>query len=154
MAYVSFTNGSGLSATSLNNAFGTGGWTAFTPSLAAGTLTIGTNGSLQGFYMQIGKTVFYRIQWTFGTGTIAQSDPQFAFPVAMSANVDIYRVLGTAIARDVSANQSFGGWVQYVTGMRFYLNQGTSALALLSSSLPFTIASGDKFSIMGEYPAA
>lgn len=137
------------------SAFG-GAWIAYTPAwTSTSTLPALGNGTLVGAYMQIGKTVFYRIKLvtgsttTYGAGTYLFSLPPVT-PHADSAFVG--GDIGRATIRDTSAAAHYGRTA--------YLNT-TTTLALVSDSAavvtnlsPVTFASGDIITIHGFYQAA
>jgi hypothetical protein len=76
-------------------------WNSFTPTWT--NLTIG-NGTTAGYYCQIGKTVFGRIYYKWGSTTSASGAISFALPVAARAT-DGSRpnFIGAAYLRDNSA---------------------------------------------------
>jgi hypothetical protein len=156
MAYKLFVNGDTLPASDLNNAFGASGWTAFTPTVGAGSLAVGTGGSLVGYYMQIGKTVFWRIRWTFGSSGRSFNDPQFNFPVTQSANYVDYSNMGTLAVRSAGGSSYLGTVVQNNGRIRGLVYAGGTggALSGLTTTIPMGTATGDVFSLSGTYEAA
>jgi len=155
MAYKLFVNGDTLPASDLNNAFGTSGWTAFTPTLASGTFTPGTGGTLTGYYMQIGKTVWFRINGVLGGTGRSVSDPNFNVPVTASANVTDYAIIGQAFNRATGVH--YMGAIRFLSGsFRPLMSAGGAggSLSALSGTTPAPIASGDYYSFIGTYEAA
>lgn len=133
-------------------------WQSYTPSTSG--LTIG-NGTLAGEYCQIGKTVFFRLRFTLGSTSAVTGNVTCSLPVAGSTpggsgkfsvgNVRFYDssaglmpAIGTVILTGASTAT--------VTATR---TSGTYADDVaLSSTVPFTWATGDEFKIYGYYEAA
>lgn len=123
-----------------------GAWASFTSSPGGG-LTIG-NGTIVAAYMQVGKTVFFRVLVTLGSTSSIASNVTLSLPVTANAT-----------------EQACGGWVNDVSaggpGRLPASGQiGGSVVAVwstggsLTSTVPFTWASGDKICLEGTYEAA
>lgn len=154
MAYKLFVNGNTLPASDLNTAFATSGWTAFTPTIASGTLTVGSGGTLTGYYVQVGKTVHYRITAVFGSSGRALNDPKFDFPVTPNANYVDFYLVGQVHAR-LSTGNNFMGPCQINGGdIRPLAQSNSSGIVTFTTSSPDTLASGNIISISGFYEAA
>lgn len=152
MAYKLFVNGNTLPASDLNTAFATSGWTAFTPTITSGSLTVGSGGTLTGYYVQVGKTVHYRVRAAFGSSGRALNDPKIDLPVAPNAAYQEYSWIGTVSARIGSS--SYGGTCQLSSGdIRPLVSAGTS-LSAFTTTNPGTLASGDVITFAGFYEAA
>lgn len=148
------------SASTLN----TWAWDSWTPSwTATGTAPAIGNGTLTGEYIQIGKTVIFRIKFiagtttTFGTGIWL-----FSLPVTLST----YYTSGTP------SNIGFllGGYMEDkaingygVVGGRFdaistfkvlYSNSATGTVSLVGQTAPFTWGSTDYATFSGIYEIA
>ena len=155
MAYKLFINGNTLPASDLNTAFGTSGWTAYTPTESGMSGTHTTTA----YYMQIGKTVWFHIRVTMGA-TMTMSTVTFSFPVAPSANVTQRDVLGSCRATDVSASKAWFGQTLVNAGPLIAPAVPTSSADNTSSpitgTIPFGVAwaSGDVLTLNGFYEAA
>lgn len=124
-------------------------WGTYSNTL--GNWTIG-NGTFTSVFMQAGKWVRFRIQLVAGSTTTFSGSPSFQLPVAaigsrtVAANVLLY---------DSSAGTATGFWVG------FAFNNTTTSLLLrsnpntaLSSTSPFTWATGDEVLVYGDFEAA
>ena len=142
-------------------------WQAFTPSWT--NLTVGTGGNAAnvGAYIQIGKTVFYRLYMIFGTaGPSMGTLPRFVAPVAPSAeyyrsSIGLSATVGQATLLDAATTEYHGhvrvsstapttsfdvtAWGSAST----YVNVGS-----VTATVPFTWAAGDGIYITGHYEAA
>ncbi len=130
------------------------GWTAYTPEwTAASSNPAINNGTIEGYYKVIGKTCFVRgniamgSTTTFGTGEWYVSMPftaSHADGILMSATLlDNSTAWYNAILNGARAGFSHKSPVQYQT------TGGTSDS--LTSTTPFTWASGDRFTWNGSY---
>lgn len=121
-------------------------WTSFTTTLGAWTQG---NGTLASAYMQAGQLVHFRIKLTVGSTTVAAGSANFTLPVnAVGTRV----VAATTLFFDTSAGSYFGGWGFNTTASS--LSVRTDASAGLSSTVPFTWATGDELLVTGTYEAA
>jgi hypothetical protein len=113
-------------------------WTAFTPSIGNGSVG---NGTLTGFYKQIGKTVFWRATFTLGSTSTVSNDfvlgPPFSGPSGS--------LRGNAIYIDASASFWYNG-MYYENYPRYQSTFGT-----LTATSPFTWATGDVMFIDATY---
>lgn len=126
-------------------------WTSFTPTWTASTTnpTVG-NGSLQGFYMQAGKLVHFRIRVTFGsTSTVGSGTYFWTLPVS---SVSTHIAVAQAFIRN-----SAGSTRAY----RFARTSASGIIALEDASgaavthaVPLAWATGDIIDINGTYEAA
>jgi hypothetical protein len=124
-------------------------WGSYSPTWSAsGTAPAIGNGTLNGFYMQVGKWVRARIFLDYGTTTTAGTGTwQFTLPVA---SVVGRGSLGTAVCYD--------GGVLYP---RLAYQNGTSTLVLsdftptrVGATNPFSWNSSSELNIMMQYEAA
>lgn len=131
-------------------------WTSYTPTLTNATLG---NGTISGWYMQIGKTVVYTIKFVLGTTSIIVGGPLVvSLPVT------------TVGSRWVQFNAPFGQ-VIYVRGSNYIgvvdwysttqvelaiMNVGATypTQAGVTATVPGTWASGDSIYVNGIYEAA
>jgi hypothetical protein len=134
-------------------------WAAYAPSFTAttGTPAMGTGGSLNGRYKQLGKTVILNIDGTFGTASPVFGTGTWAFslPVAASA-VNNMRRVGSCYCRDASAAAS--GHFNGVCTIQPSLSLNTVFMFVNVSQVgavaPFTWAINDFFSMTITYESA
>lgn len=119
------------------------------------TTTLGNwtqgNGTLDATYLQAGKLVRFRIKFVFGSTSVASGGPTFTLPVAA---VDSRCLDASVTFFDTSAGLSgyMGGFAFNSTTTGILVR--TDASASLSSTVPFTWATGDELVIVGAYEAA
>lgn len=129
-------------------------WTPTFTNLAGGTLNSAR-------YVQIGKTVFFRIQYTLA-GTNVSGSVSFTPPVPLSS---VYSTttssdeIGLASFRDTSAALVTKGGVFVTSTTSLTIGiwgvSGSNITRILTSaSAPFTWASGDIIFVSGTYEAA
>lgn len=135
-----------------------GVWQDYTPALSGVTLG---NGSMVARYTQVGKTVRFHVNITFGsttsvTGTIDVGVP----PVTASSVTGFVYPMGTAIARAGGSTGSnvYKGFVTntgtgVITHARVVAANGTNAGAW-NAATPFAWGNGALYSIMAVYEAA
>jgi len=132
-------------------------WTAWTPTWT--NLTKGA-GVVTAKYIQIGKTVFFRLSIVFAADTSIAGSVSFTLPVTAvdQTGSDGTQQIGTATIYD-SGTATFMGTVLFFTTTTAlarclktdgtYLTQGN-----LSSSAPMTWTTNDEYSCEGKYEAA
>lgn len=122
-------------------------WTSYTPT--ATNLTIG-NGTLSGGWMQAGKFTVVRISVTFGTTTTVSAAVSFALPATASAfDQAIAGWLLDSSAGNTGRVPASGSIMASASTVTVYSSGGS-----LTSTVPFTWATGDKISLTGVYEAA
>ena len=136
-----------------------GAWSSYTPGWitdgAGADPTLG-NGTLTGAYVQIGKTVHFRIKFVRGsTSTNGSGAWAFSLPVAphadYSANTSI---LVNGYAEDSGvAGHNIGGGRMTSTASYFILHNGTTGNGY-SGTVPFTWSTSDYLNVSGTYEAA
>ena len=133
-------------------------WTSFTPAYTSG-VTIG-NGINQGNYIQIGKTVIFRIHFKLGSTSAIGANPIFTPPVPAST---FYTNASTAFDPignawyNTSSTQCTGVIVFDAgdnTKIQLIYSPSTTTVAGLSATTPGTWATGGYFSVTGTYEAA
>lgn len=139
-------------------------WQTYTPTWAGGTVAIG-NGTLTGYYQQVGKLTHFRIRLTAGTTTNfgGATSWSFALPVAArttSANETMGMATGLANHAGVSVIlvtgailsgvTVLGGGAAAVNGLYTPSNTGTA----INSTTPFAWASTDNLFLSGFYESA
>lgn len=132
-----------------------GAWTAYTPTWvgSTGSHTLG-NGTLTGSYVQVSKTVHFRVRLTIGSTTTYNAGTwRFGLPVTMVAN---FSGAGDAIASATMYDLSLAD--RYARTVYSYSDTQVAVLSeaglAISSTVPFTWATGDTLSIVGTYEAA
>lgn len=137
-------------------------WTAYTPTLTASTTnpTMGTGSVVSGYYMQIGKIVFYRFYLSFGTGmTAGTGSYEISLPVTAAATGGAGpNTVGSLFIYDSSANIAYTGLVGNVGTNTakltdIYYAQGTT-LTAMGAAAPWTWAVSDQIRGAIVYEAA
>lgn len=139
-----------------------GAWTAYTPTWTGGTTNpvIG-NGTLTGLYMQIGKTVFFRMRMVAGnTTTFGSGEYRFALPVTAAsdytggAGTTIFPLLGQAHIEDFGV-QSYNSYLpMFRSTTTFFLYTPGTSNANVTNTVPFTFGNTDLIFVSGSYEAA
>jgi len=129
-----------------------GAWTSFSPSIT--NLTVGAGGTLTGYYMQIGKLVYFRVYFKYGAGSSVSGGMVLTLPVT-AATYGEKTPIGNARFFDNSTADIFWGHIGN-TGALYVDNAAGTYLtyAALSSTVPMTWATDDYFTIQGSYEAA
>lgn len=132
-------------------------WTSFTPSYTS--ITVGS-GTSTGHYLQIGKIVFYKVKFVYGSGSSVGASPSMTLPVAENTNSITSGVswMGVLMIND-SGTTVFEGHMRYngSQAASFIVNAVTSTYPQangISSTIPMTWTTNDGFSIQGHYEAA
>lgn len=134
-------------------------WQSWTPTWSANTVG---NGTVSAKYIQIGKTVFFRIEFTLGSTSAIGSNSTFTLPVTMVSLAGATgngNILGNAIYFDASASSSMVGcvgWSSTTVALpkSFNVSGANQTLAGVTSTQPFTWATGDQMLLQGFYEAA
>lgn len=132
-------------------------WTTFTPTF--NNLTIG-NGVLNAAYSVLGKTVYVRIGFTWGSTTSATAgQTQIVLPIT-AKNLGTGYPVTMATMEDVGTNLHFTQAIVYTPSNFLYfqaLNTASSTLlsgASVANTVPFTWTTNDNFQIYFSYEAA
>lgn len=139
-------------------------WQTFTPTWtgSGGNPAIG-NGTLEAYYIQIGKTVNFKISiLTGGTTTYGSGNYRFSFPVTpitpTSANNQI--PFGQ-FHHERSGSANYFGVISLVSAVTSYFEMyymtvlgATSAYANFGATAPYTVGANDRINITGTYEAA
>lgn len=140
----------------------TGAWSTWTPTVA--NMTNGS-ASIVAKYNQIGKTVFYYYEWTFGAGSAVSTNPSITLPVApksgtYSSDASGGSVMGNVSFYDVSATRFYPGGMARLSGastISFMVATASGTFVdtanAVASTQPFTFATGDKIFVSGIYEA-
>lgn len=129
-------------------------WSSYTPTwTASGTAPSIGNGTLEGAYQQIGKTVFWRMRFQAGsTSTYGTGNYHFSLPVSAAAGVV---VLGNGYGYDSSTNAINTAFTAYlISGKVMGIYTGTGGAYYWGQTVPWTWANGDQWLIAGSYEAA
>lgn len=141
------------------NPYGYNSWLSWTPAWTG--VTIG-NATVVGRYTQIGKTITATISMIFGSTTSFTGNVQFSLPVTAAARYNGADVglagLGVAYIEDAGV-AAYQGFIEAVATTRAQINSaavnGTYLNAnAVTSTIPFTWATGDFFSATLTYEAA
>lgn len=125
-----------------------GAWTAYTPTLT--NITLG-DGTLEGYYCQIGKIVHYRIQFTLGSTSSVSNLAAIGFPVTPK-NTSNYPY-GSVHLTDVSLSLHYDATHIVLSGGRIVMS-GIGSSGYVGAADPFTWDTGDYIFISGTYEAA
>ena len=146
----SFASGQVLTAAELN-AIGT--WQDYTPSFSG--ISVG-DGTLTGRYCQINKFVAWQVELVFGSTTTV-SATRVTYPVE-AADAFLAGNGGQVTCEDNTGIDYFGSLFRFsTTEANVYVGKADSTyltFSSLSSSVPFTWASGDRLIIQDFYEAA
>lgn len=133
-------------------------WASYTPTWASdsGTPSIG-NGSITGRYKQLGKTVFFNLNLTYGSSTtggtgawtfglpVAAHDPNYQFPVSiLNSGLAWYGAIGNGNYKGSTNNFS----------VIHQNDTSTTVWGGVSATAPFTFGDGDTLTVSGSYEAA
>lgn len=124
-------------------------WTAFTPALT--NITLG-NGTLTGTYVQIGKTVHFAVTFTLGSTSSVAAGARIGTPVTPKDTTNGFPIATATLSDSDTGNKRVynAAW-----------NTASAALVVvdvnftsISSTAPWTWATGDSILINGAYEAA
>lgn len=137
-------------------------WTTYTPTWTASTNPAIGNGTITdtGAYVQIGKTVHFRLKITMGsTTTFGSGGFYVGLPVAHNHGVESQ--IGRVHLLDSSANSRYTAVAYTHSGSSSslflsYINAAASqnTLSGITATAPFTWAASDVLSVTGTYEAA
>jgi hypothetical protein len=124
-------------------------WTSYTPTwTATGTNPVLNNGTIAGNYMQVGKTIHFRISLTFGsTTTVGSGAYIFGLPVTA---IGTTAVLAVGVMVHSGSRNTRLGYLTTTTGLVLTDMSGAN----VTNAVPFAWASGDTIGIQGSYEAA
>lgn len=132
-------------------------WQSWTPTWV--NLTV-SGSTVNAKYIQIGKTVFYRIDVSLAGGNAPSGDVTFTLPVTSVARTGQgENVIGQATYYDDNTAVRNRGAVEWASTTTGRLNVYRTDLTYLqksaiSSTVPFTFANSDAIQIQGFYEAA
>lgn len=126
---------------------------AYTPTWGnTGTANTAGASSLSGYYIQVGKLVFYRVFLSWGAGT-ASGNGQWTFTLPVTAD-SFGGVSSDIVMFDTSANSLYRGESIASSTTVILAYTSASPMAAVGSTAPFTWATGDTITISGWYIAA
>lgn len=132
-------------------------WTSYTPSWT--NLTAG-NGTVACAYVKVGRLVQVRIKFTLGSTSSVGTIPELSLPASFASAYTNITPVGKCVLYDLSADGVFYGMIIPSTGLstaRVFVDNvaGTYAIpGLVTSTAPFTWATGDRIEAMFRYEAA
>jgi hypothetical protein len=119
-----------------------GTWTSFTPTI--NNITVG-NGTLSGKYLQIGKIIFVKYKFTFGSTSSITGSPSLGLPFNPASGAGGF--LTTLVSLTDSGTGTFIGNVVEDTNLLYIQASVTNASYLsgvaISSTIPFTWTTND-----------
>jgi hypothetical protein len=138
---------------------GMGAWTTYAPTMSSGGSPSWSNGNgvyNYAKYTQIGKTIHFVIQFTFGTTTTKATGNimSLSLPITASSSTAGHFV-GRSVAGGVSA--ILNGIMVSTTTLSVYAINSAATYATVSgitSTIPGTWVTGDTFTLSGTYEAA
>lgn len=133
-----------LTAADLNAAISTGvistglaAWSTWTPTWTGFTVGNGTDDST---YFKAGRLVVASFRFTMGSTSAVGTTPTGSLPVTAAYSSDAAALL---YMRDVSASAEYTGIMRMAGTTSFYLMRLIEARTFLTSTTPFTWATGD-----------
>jgi len=127
-----------------------GAWTSYTPTVNNWTLG---NGTLVAAYKQIGKTVFFRIDFTVGSTTNKAGNLSFSLPVTANSSFASAYTVHTYLLDTGTDEYYFTSEVTTANVNGIYQLSGGNNRAI-SPTAPFTWVTGDRARFWGFYEAA
>lgn len=125
-------------------------WQAYTPILG-GTSSVGSTGTLQGRWVQLGETVHFWARATFGgTGISLASGVQLTLPVTRAASGPAFGA-GTLI--DNGSNFYAAGVNMQFDRAQLYVIGTSGAAVAITGTSPFTWVATDYAEVSGTYEA-
>ena len=126
-------------------------WNAYTPAWTSSTPPAIGNGTRQGYYIQIGKTIHFKAIFTFGTTTTYGTGAwAFGVPVTPHANAEGFVTSFLGI-QGASRVLGFGSYQTSDSGLVVY---NSSCNTLWQSGSPVTWANTGVIRMSGSYEAA
>ncbi len=123
----------------------TSSWTSYTPTWGnTGTANTLGNGTIAGFYLVVGKIVFYTIKLTWGSGTISGDGAwTFSMPVTLS----VVPMVGSARLHDASVGDYVG--IVDVFSSAAIAPYAAGAVSGILAASPFTWTTSDALTATG-----
>ncbi len=132
-------------------------WQSWTPTWT--NLTVGNGTYNANNFIQIGKTVFFVVRFTFGTTSTMGTAPDFTLPVTASSRFDFGTLpIGNCWLEDTSVATYTGQVIMSTTTKARVMAQNSAGTYVAentpTATIPFTWANSDKVSMTGCYEAA
>lgn len=125
-------------------------WTSWTPTLTSATVG---NGVFTCKYIQIGKTVHYHFKFVLGSTSAIASNAAFSLPVTTIADYASQHPMGQVMY--YSGSTWYQGWASWSSStVAQFLTNSTSTIGGITSTSPFTWATGNAIYASGTYEAA
>lgn len=155
---VSFNDGSGIASDAIHpNHLATGlssttwAWASWTPTWT--NLTIG-NGTNDAKYIQIGKTVIWRLVFDFGSTTSISGNPIFSLPVTSVTVPNTSLEIGSGSLNTGSG--AWNGWARWAStttsALRYW--DGNNNQGDVSATSPAAYGDSWAYLLQGRYEAA
>lgn len=131
-------------------------WQSWTPTWT--NLTVG-NGTVTAKYVQVGKSIQFKLSLVFGSSTAVSGSVSVTLPVTSTALVGSGVPLGSARLIDISAGLFYVGFATHLSTTTMKVSwSGASGSGQIETNLsnvsPVTWAVSDEFQINGFYEAA
>jgi hypothetical protein len=128
-------------------------WGTWTPTWSGSTTNpVLGNGTLVGRYLQVGKTVSFKINLTMGSTTTYGSGAYgWTLPVAPHSDTTASGVLVDASA---TSRYTATAWLTNGSGVFRLLSAVATGQSGVAGTVPFTFATGDQIIISGTYETA
>jgi len=129
-----------------------GTWVSWTPTWA--NLTVGS-GTVDAKYIQFGKTVFFRIIFTYGAGSAVGTAPTFTLPLTSVATPNALFPLASAVL-DNNGGSGFNGYFAWASTTTASIKtwDTNNNIGAITATVPFTWAANHKFYGEGFYEVA
>jgi hypothetical protein len=127
-------------------------WQSWSPTWV--NLSIGNGTLVFAKYLQIGKTVHFRLKFTFGGTSSISGSVTFTLPVTASSDYTTNDTINSSVQYNDSSSTRQSGEVLISTTTTAVLISNPAVYAVLSSTVPFTWATGDQILISGSYESA
>lgn len=134
-----------------------GYWIDYSPSWT--NLSVG-NGTVTARYTQIGKTIHFHVELVWGGTTSITGTPRATLPVVTSANYKQFTsIIGHAGYFDTSSGAVTVGLLWWYDNDEMWFDVQNAASTYtggtnVSSTVPWTWATGDRMAVSGSYEAA
>lgn len=146
-----------VAGVNLTTAFGS--WTSYTPTIG-GTGSANGNGTLTGYYMQLGKLLIVRVRWTLGTTSTVGTTLSFALPSGMTAVTETDQFqMNVGMLRDTGTTEYLGTFrvtsgATAITAYALGAGGTYTSVNAVSSTVPHTWANTDVVSFVGLFQIA
>ncbi|MCX6399240.1 MAG: hypothetical protein NTX33_04815 [Propionibacteriales bacterium] len=131
-------------------------WTSYSPAwTSSGTSPVIGNGSIVGRYLQVGKSIDFKVVITMGsTTTYGTGVYSLSLPAGLTPTTGRWGFYGTA--RDTSATQTYpllAEWTGTALALKALPTTAGNPATAINATIPFTWANTDELFISGRYEA-